>query len=440
MMPNNWALGPGSACKALHNLKLKRLQLSLLEDNMPGRDYMERQHRIYLGLKWVTKQLRHLKTLDLNVTSRVGGRGANDTNNDNMESIVRALRRGDGPNLLQAFRVSCGNTTRSYCIEELLTWLLARMDKLEYLDVNYRFRVFPGALPALANIKRLRLVTQLSLKAPLLAPELRLLPKLEELSIYDDYNMSCDYHVDDASFTARNYKEEFDLRQLSALVRIGFDQMVTERVRLPPGCLARVRTPTMDLDRPVCMEKLTEDLADAWTDHTQQLHHFVQTNMAPGGFDLRVLQQFSSIRCLELDGNDVLSDRPSSWPKLDQCSVDLAQFNLSYLESIRLLLSRKRPVTVIIVLPRKIPLKCLEVVTNRVMLSIEDPDALGNTLDRVAIVGKDLQSNINLQRLWECLKGRGYSCAIAEFQGRQTQSQMAIGHTHSVSAATPWGL
>ena len=25
-------------------------------------------------------------------------------------------------------------------------------------------------------------------------------------------------------------------------------------------------------------------------------------------------------------------------------------------------------------------------------------------------------------------------------QGRQTQSQLAIGHTHSVSAATPWGV
>lgn len=385
MTPQEWALGPGSTCKSLRNLELERLQIKFLEEDLPG-NHEDSCHHMVLGLHWMFKHFRHLTVLDLEIEWT---RGKYDHESDSaMESNVLALRRGDGPIHMHAFRVNYRNQEGA-CIEELLDWLVARMPKLVFLDVSYCFGVSLGVFPAMANLKRLRLVMNAYLEARCIQPELLLLPNLEELCIFDN-DIDCDYDVDDASFTARNFGGKYDLSQLSSLVRVGFDQMVTDRVCLPPGCRAYLRTPKLQLDNPLYMQKLSEDLIDAWTDCSQQLHHLVLTNEAPEGFDASLLQHFSSVRCLELNGNHGF--RPSIWPKLEQFSEDLAQYNLQYLQSIFLFYRSKQAVTVKIVLPRSIPLKCLEVVTDQVMLSIEDPRAMGNTLEKIVIVGRYLNS------------------------------------------------
>lgn len=368
---------------------------------MPGDNLQDSWHQIVMGLKWMTKHFNHLTVLDLDIRCLMERCNDHDFS-DAMGRNILALRRGDGPNLIRAFRVSYRNQ-KGACIEELLDWLVARMDKLEFLDVNYCFGVSLGVFPAMANLKCLRLVIDYNLEARLIQPELLLLPNLEELCIFDN-NVDCDHGVDDASFTARNFGEEYDLSQLSSLVRLGFDQMVTGRVRLPPGCRAFLRMPIMQLDRPLYMQKLNEDLIDAWTDCLQHLQHLEQPNIAPDGFDLGVLQQFSSIRCLHLDGNH--DRRPSNWPRLEQFSVDLGQYNLPYLQSIRLFYWSEEAVTVKILLPRSIPLKCLEVAADHVMLSFEDPVATGSSLEKVAILGEQLQSNVNMDTLWERMKSR----------------------------------
>ena len=425
MTPQEWVAGPGSACKALHDLEFERMRIKL--DHSRGwmvwdeGEFHDEWYNMSLGLKWMTKHFRHLTVLDVDLACVDGGYEDDHKVWDVIVPNVLALRRGGGPNLVNAFRVWYKDQAGGG-IENLLDWMLTRMHSLQYLDVKYGFVMFPGTFPALGNLKCLRLVMNNVLKGPRLAPDLLLLPKLEELSISnndtdDDYDV--DYEVDDADFTSRNVLCGLDLRDMSKLVRFGLDQIVSGRVRLPQGCQAFVRTRTMLLDRPLYMQKFNEELIDSWSDSLQHLCHFYQSNVAADGFDLHVLQQFSSIQFLELDGNH--ESRPSSWPTLEHFSVNIGLYNLPYLHTIRLTYLTETIVTVEIYLPRSIPLKFLEVVTGHVWLSFENVRVTGNMLERVTILGEQLHSSPDMDTLWVQMRGRGYRCVLAEDAGETTR-------------------